>query len=72
MSWITKPAKVLKAGEAPVFQDNSAEYRRRYRSPNKELFACQKTFLNKFCQLAQESKISVILSTCQSQSGISP
>jgi hypothetical protein len=53
--WITRP------NQLHTFQDNSNEYKRRYRSPNASLFASQKTFLSKFCQLAQESGIRVVI-----------
>jgi hypothetical protein len=53
--WMTKPNLVHS------FQDNSAEYRRRYRSPNKRLFECQKSFLRKFCELAQQEGIQVVI-----------
>ena len=53
--WITKP------NQANAFQDNSAEYRRRYRSPNQKLFECQKTFLVKFCELAEQAQIKVVI-----------
>ncbi len=53
--WLTKPH------QAHVAQDNTAEYRRRYRSRNTQLFECQKTFLDKFCRLAEQQQIKVII-----------
>lgn len=53
--WMTKPNLVH------TFQDNSAEYRRRYRSTNKTLFECQKSFLERFCELATASNIRVVM-----------
>ena len=53
--WIARPH------QNQAFQDNSSEYKRRYRSSNKNLFQCQKLFLLKFCQLARASKIPVVI-----------
>jgi hypothetical protein len=53
--WMTKP------NAEHVFLDNSAEYRRRYRSTNKALFECQKAFLERFCELASASNIRVVI-----------
>ncbi len=53
--WITKP------NEEKPYHDNSAEYRRRYKSPNLQFFDTQSIFLDKFCEAAIKLNIQVIL-----------
>jgi hypothetical protein len=43
------------------FQDNSREYKNRYRTSNRQLFDCQKIFLNRLLELTDAAGITTII-----------
>jgi hypothetical protein len=52
---------IVKSKEPYSWENNSAEYKKRYRTPNAEMFATQKVFLDKLIALAKEKNIGVVL-----------
>lgn len=52
---------IVKSHQPYSYEDNSAEYRKRYRSPNKPLFAIQKVFLDKTLDLCRKQNIEVLV-----------
>lgn len=60
-SEIEEGVYVIKAHQPYAFLDNTAEYRKRFRNPNENMFAIQSQFLDKFLAEAQNAKIKVVL-----------
>lgn len=52
---------IVKSKERYSWEDNSTEYKKRYRTPNAEMFETQKLFLDKLIALAKEKNIGVVL-----------
>ncbi len=52
---------LLTPKQAFPFEDNSAEYRKRFHNPSAKLFSAESTFLEKFLALAKQMKIQVLL-----------
>jgi RNase H-fold protein (predicted Holliday junction resolvase) len=52
---------IVQANQPYSYEDNSKEYKKRYRSPNEKMFVTQKQFFDKLLQLADERQIKVII-----------
>lgn len=52
---------IVKSHQPYSFEDNSDEYRKRYRQGNESLFAIQTKFLEKLLDLAKKDEVKVIL-----------
>ncbi len=58
---IEKGMYMAKADEYKPFQDNTREYRRRFRSSNKKLFAIETEFFRQLLSYARQEQMAVIL-----------
>lgn len=52
---------IVKSHQPYSFEDNTAEYKKRYRSPNPSLFSIQTTFLNMLVQYCKNRDIRVVV-----------
>ncbi|MBX9723387.1 MAG: DUF1574 domain-containing protein [Candidatus Obscuribacterales bacterium] len=52
---------IMRPNDKTAFNDNTAEYRKRFRSRNEDVFATQQVFLEKLLQLAKDNDIKLLV-----------